>query len=92
MNWEKITIHILPKITRSNGNQTSTFGQLIKDKVRIFFLEKSYTKYDGETIPRPFSQKSKFNIRLDQQSEILYNLFLEYVQVEDYQNILKLRC
>ena len=32
------------------------------------------------------------NVFLDQQSEILYSLFLMYIQVEGYQNILKLRC
>ena len=36
----------------------------------VLFFEKSYTKRDRETIPRPFSKK----------------------QVENYQNILKLRC
>ena len=28
--------------------------------------EKSYTKYDGETSPRPFSKKLKLSISLDQ--------------------------
>ena len=36
------------------------------------FLEKSYTKCDGETIPRPFSKKLKLGIPLDQQSKVLY--------------------
>ena len=30
------------------------FGQLIEYNMRTNALEKSYTKYDGETIPRPF--------------------------------------
>ena len=30
------------------------------------FLEKPYTKWDGETIPRAFSKKSKFSIPVDQ--------------------------
>ena len=30
------------------------------------FLEKSYTKCGGETIPEPFSKKSKLSISLDQ--------------------------
>ena len=29
------------------------FGQLIEYYVRNIFVEKSYTKYAGETIPRP---------------------------------------
>ena len=33
------------------------FGQLKECIMIIIFLEKSYTKCDGETSPRPFSQK-----------------------------------
>ena len=29
------------------------------DNMRAIFLEKSYTKFGGETIPRPFSEKIK---------------------------------
>ena len=53
---QTILIHILPNISRSKGNQTMKFGQ----------SEKSYTKYDGETSPRPFSKKLKLSISLDQ--------------------------
>ena len=42
------------------------FGQLIECNVTNIFLEKSYTKYDGETSPRPFSEKLKLSISLDQ--------------------------
>ena len=42
------------------------FGQLIECNIRNIFLEKSYTKYDGETSPRPFSGKLKFSISLNQ--------------------------
>ena len=38
------------------GNQTMKFSQLVEDNKRIIFLEKSYTKCDGETIPRVFSK------------------------------------
>ena len=34
--------------------------------MRNIFLEKSYAKYGGKTVPRPFSEKSKLNISLDQ--------------------------
>ena len=67
------------------------FGQLIEYRMRNFFLEKSYTKYCAESSPRPSLRKSKFNISLDKQSEILYSLILLNVQVEDYQNTLKLK-
>ena len=40
--------------------------QLTEHNIRIIFLEKSYTKCGGETIPRSFSKKSKLNISLDQ--------------------------
>ena len=52
-------MHILPNISRSKDNQTMKFGQLIEYNMRNFFLEKSYAKCDGETVPRPFSIKSK---------------------------------
>ena len=68
------------------------FGHLIKYNIRNIFIEKSYRKYGGKACPRPFCKKSKLSISLDQQTEIIYNLFLLSVQVEVYQNILKLRC
>ena len=46
-----------------------TFGQLIECKMRNIILEKSYAKYGREASPRPFYKK--FNIFLDQRSEIL---------------------
>ena len=61
-----IAIHIFPKISRSKDNQIMKFGQLIEYNTRSIFLEKSCTKYGGETIPRPFSEKSKFSISLGQ--------------------------
>ena len=41
---QTIAIHILPNISRSKGNQTMKFGQLIEYNMRNIFLEKSYTK------------------------------------------------
>ena len=35
------------------------FGQLIECNMRNTFLEKSYTKCDGETSARPFSENLK---------------------------------
>ena len=34
---QTITIHILPDISRSNGNQTMVFGQLIEYSMRNIF-------------------------------------------------------
>ena len=42
------------------------FGQLIDYNMRIIFIEKSYTKRGGETSPRPFPEKLKLSISLDQ--------------------------
>ena len=42
------------------------FGQLIECNMRNIFIEKSYTKCGGETSPRPFSEKLKLAISLDQ--------------------------
>ena len=41
-------------------------GNLIEYNMRSIFVEKSYTKYVGETIPRPLSKKSKLSISLNQ--------------------------
>ena len=50
-------MQVLTNISRSKGNQAMKFGQLIEYNMRNIFLEKSHTKCDGETIPRPFSKK-----------------------------------
>ena len=49
--------------------------QLIEYNLRSIFLEKAYTKFGGENIPRPFSRKSKLGISPDQYSKVLYILF-----------------
>ena len=56
-------------------------GQLIEYNMRNIFLEKSYTKCSGETIPRPFSKKSKLTISLDKQPKVFCNLFLLQAKV-----------
>ena len=55
------------------------FGQVIEYSMRNIFLEKSCTKCDVETSPRPFFEKAKLSISLDQQSEVSYSLVLMYV-------------
>ena len=56
----------MPNISRSKGNQTMKFGQLTECNMRNIFLEKSYTKCDGETSRRPLFEKLKLSISLDQ--------------------------
>ena len=59
-------MHILSNNSRSKDNQTMKFGQLIECNMRNIFLEKSCTKCGGETSLRPFSEKSKLSMSLDQ--------------------------
>ena len=63
-------MHILTNISRNKGNQAIKFGQLIEYNLTNIFLEKSYTKYDGETIPKPLFKKLKLNISLDRYSKV----------------------
>ena len=70
-----ILIHVLPNILRNKDNQAMKCGQLREYSMKNIFLEKPYTKCGGETIPRPFSEKPKLSIPLDQQSEFLFSSF-----------------
>ena len=86
---QTIVIHMLRNISRSKGNQTIKFGQLIECSIRNIFLKKSYTKCDGKSSPRPFSEKLKLSISLDQYSKVLYSLLFLYGKlraIEIYQN------
>ena len=47
------------------------FGQYIEYIVKNVFLERSYTKHGEEAIRRPFYERSKLNISLGHQSEML---------------------
>ena len=62
---EFINYSTLLNVSRSEWNQTMKFGKLIEYNMGNIFFKKSYTKCDGETSPRPFSEKSKLSI-LDQ--------------------------
>ena len=83
---QTIAMHILPNMSRSKSNQIMKFSQLIVCSMRNIFLEKSYTKCGGETIPRPFRQISGSRV----------SRFIPFVfvvsQVQLYRNILKLSC
>ena len=52
------------------------FGQLIECNIRNIILEKSYTKYDEETSPRPSSEKLKFAGR--QEMKIFSTVFQDF--------------
>ena len=50
--------------------------------MRNIFLEKSYTKCGGETVPRPFSKNSKLSLFLNQKLKVLYSLFVMYAKLK----------
>ena len=86
---QTIVIHVLPNILRNKDNQAMNFGQLREYNMRNIFLKKPYTKCDGETSPRPFSEKLKLSISLDQQSEFLFSSFYwisKWMTITMYQN------
>ena len=62
---------MLTNISRSKGNQAMKFDQLVEFNMKNIILEKSYKNCGGETIPRPFPKKSKYNIFLYQLSSVL---------------------
>ena len=56
------------------------FDQLIECNMWNIFVEKSYTKCAGETLPRLLSKKPKLSISLDQYWKVLNSLFLLYTR------------
>ena len=46
-------------ISRNKDNKTKKFFQLTEHNMRNIFLEKSSTKYGGETSPKPFLKHMK---------------------------------
>ena len=46
--------------------------QLLECNMINIFLEKSYTKYGEEISPRPFFEKLKLSISLDQKSRVCF--------------------
>ena len=77
--WE--TNNCFPHISQHLGNQAIRQWNLVSLKEKSIFLEKWYTKCSGETIPRPFSKKSKLSISLDQLPKFFYRLFLLYAKL-----------
>ena len=48
---QTIAIHIFINISRCKDKKAMKFNLLIEYKMRNIFLEKSYTRFGGETIP-----------------------------------------
>ena len=80
---QTIAIHTMSNISRSKGYQTMKYGPLVEYNIRNIFLEKSFTKYQGDTIPRTFSKISKLSISLDQLFKVLYSLFLLHIKLRE---------
>ena len=51
-------INILRNISRYRINQTMEFGHLVEYNIRNIYLNRSYTKCGGNTIPKVFSKNS----------------------------------
>ena len=51
--YQTIAIHILPNISRSKGNQTIKFGQVIQHNKKNIFIQKSFRKQNREISFRP---------------------------------------
>ena len=79
-----ITMHIFSNISKSGGNQSMKFGQLIEYDKKNIFLEKSYTKRRAS--PRTFSETLK---SLGQQSSILQFALTVYPQLIDRGMVMK---
>ena len=57
------------------------FRRLKDYNMRNIFPQKSYTKCGVETSPRPFFEKWKFNIPLNELAKVSDSLFLLYVKL-----------
>ena len=57
------------------------FGQLLEYNMGKVLVKKLYTKCGEETSPRPYSQKLKLSISLDQQYRVLYSLFILHAKL-----------
>ena len=74
---QTVAIHLFLDISISKGTQKMKHGQSIEYNMRNIFLKKSRTKCGREISPRPFSEKPKLIMSLDQQTKVLSSLFLK---------------
>ena len=73
----------MPNISSSRGNRTMKFGQLIECNMGNIFLEKSYTKCDEGTSPRPFPEKLNWrHIWINSLRFLLYAKFLLHAKLK----------
>ena len=55
--------------------------------LKNIFVEKSYAKCAGESIPGPLSKKTNLSISLDRQCKILNSLFLLYANLRAIETV-----
>ena len=88
---QTVVIQILPNILINKGNQTMKLGQLTECNMRNIFLEKLYPNMVEKLVQILF-----WKIKVDQISRSMVQSLIQFVytalQVEAYQNILKLSC
>ena len=88
---QKIAKHILPNISRSKGNHTMKFFQLIEHNMINTFLNNHTQNVVRKPLLNLF-KKSKLSISLDQCCKVLKQFVFIVCQVEGYRFILKLSC
>ena len=86
-----ITIHILLNISSSKGNHTMKVGQSMECNIRKIYLENHTQNVVKKLVPQYFVKNEHGGCLWINSPECYKILFLLYVQVEVYQNILKLR-
>ena len=72
-----IAIHILPNISRSKGNQTMKFDQLVKYNVKNNFFFKNHTKNEAEILiaDNLFFEKALYKVKACGQ-HVNFNIFI----------------
>ena len=85
---QTIAIHTLLNISRTKGNQTIKFGQLIKYNIRNIFLENHTQNVAEKLFPDPFLKNEKRSCFWINRLKF-YTVFFIVCQVEGHRNILK---
>ena len=91
---QTMAIHILlSDISIIKSNQAMKFGPLIEYNIRNIFHEEPHTNCGGGTFLRPFPNRSKLSLPLDQKPNVVYSLYLLYRKLRAIEiscNLLKL--
>ena len=86
------SIHTLLNISRSKGNQTMKFDQLVDEQNEQHCFLKNHTKM----LWRNYSETVLSKIKIEHSSWLMVQSFTQFIlivcQVTDYLNILKLSC